>query len=47
MEIISGSVSFPGRFGDHCRAGDHLEGCTSLLVNIQEKIQHFSTTHLK
>ena len=24
MEIISGSVSFRGRFGDHFRVGDHF-----------------------
>ena len=31
--IISGSVSFRSRFGNHFRIGDHFGGCKSLLNN--------------
>ena len=37
MEIISESVSFRGRFGDHFRVGDHFGGCTPTVGVLYEQ----------
>ena len=33
MGIISGLVSFGGRFADHFRLGDHFGGCTDRSID--------------
>ena len=45
MGIISGSVSFRGRFGDHFRVGDHFGGCTDPCFAPQHTYQDLSTRY--